>query len=135
MTIEIALYIILQQPIRAKIFRWFLNFSFKNREATLLLLFRHNDIIYQDLKLKNYNTEMSNFWRSWMTWACLRRCPWCNDYRHRKWTRWHEFKSWTRLIAFHIALISWGTVWILLFSLQLWVKSRADWVLQPWWGN
>ena len=31
-----------------------------------------------------------------------RRCPLCNGYRSRKWTRWHEFKSWTRLIAFHI---------------------------------
>ena len=63
-----------------------------------------------------------------------RRCPWCNSYRRRKWTRWHEFKSWTRLIAFHIALIPLGKVWIQLFSLQLWVNSRADWVVQPWWG-
>ena len=31
--------------------------------------------------------------------------PWCNDYRRRKWTRRLEFKSWTRLIAFHIAPI------------------------------
>ena len=31
------------------------------------------------------------------------RCPWCNGYRRRKWTRRQEFKSWTRLIAFHIA--------------------------------
>ena len=61
--------------------------------------------------------------------------PWCNCYRRRKWTRRHEFKSWTRLIAFHIALIPLGKVWIQLFSLQLWVNSRADWVLQPWWGN
>ena len=38
----------------------------------------------------------------------------------------HEFKSWTRLIAFHIALIPLGKVWILLFSLQLWLNSRAD---------
>ena len=53
-------------------------------------------------------------------------CPWCNGYRHRKWTRWPEFKSWTRLIAFHIALIPLGKVWIQLFSLQLWVNSRAD---------
>ena len=51
-----------------------------------------------------------------------RRCPWCNGYRRRKWTRRHEFKSWTRLIAFHIALIPLGKVWIQLFSLQLWVK-------------
>ena len=60
-----------------------------------------------------------------------RRCSWCNGYRRRKWTRWHEFKSWTRLIAFHIA----RKVWIQLFSLQLWLNSRTDWVLQPWWGN
>ena len=63
------------------------------------------------------------------------KCAWCNGYRRRKWTRWHEFKSWTRLIAFHIALISLGKVWIQLFSLQLWVNSRADYVLQPWLGN
>ena len=40
------------------------------------------------------------------------RCPWCNCYHRRKWTRRHEFKSWTRLIAFHIALIPLGKVWI-----------------------
>ena len=55
-----------------------------------------------------------------------RRCPWCNGYRCRKWTRRHKFKSWTRLIAFHISLIHLGKVWIQLFSLQLWVNSRAD---------
>ena len=53
----------------------------------------------------------------------------------RKWTQWDKFKSWTRLIAFHIALIPLGKVWIQLFSLQLWVNSRADWVLRPWLGN
>ena len=53
-------------------------------------------------------------------------CPWCNSYRRRKWTRWHEFKSWMRPIAFHKALIPLGKVWIQLFSLQLWVNSRAD---------
>ena len=56
----------------------------------------------------------------------LWRCPWCNCYRPRKWTRRHEFKSWTRLIAFHIALIPLGKVWIQLVSLQLWVNSRTD---------
>ena len=53
-------------------------------------------------------------------------CPWCNGYRRRKWTWWYEFKSWTRLITFHIALIPLGKVWIQLFSFQLWVNSRAD---------
>ena len=62
-------------------------------------------------------------------------CLWCNGYRRRKWTRRHVFKSWTRLIAFHIALTPLGKVWIQLFSLQLWVNSRIVWVLQPWWGN
>ena len=56
----------------------------------------------------------------------VRRCPWCNGYRRRKWTRWLEFRSWTILI---------GKVWIQLCSLQLWVNSRTDRVLQPWWGN
>ena len=65
----------------------------------------------------------------------IRRCPWCKGYRHRKWTRRHEFKSWTRLIAFHIALIPFGKVWIQLISFQLWVNSRADCVLQAWWDN
>ena len=55
-----------------------------------------------------------------------RRCPWCSRYRRRKWTRRYEFKSWTKLIAFHIALIPLGKVWIQLFSLQLWVNSRID---------
>ena len=64
-----------------------------------------------------------------------RRYPWCNGYRRRKWTQWHKFKSWTRLIAFHIALIPLEKEWIQLFSLQLWVNSRADWILQPWCGN
>ena len=54
------------------------------------------------------------------------KCPWWNGYRRRKWTLRHEFKSCTRLIAFHIALIPFGKVWIHLFSLQLWVNSRAD---------
>ena len=54
------------------------------------------------------------------------RCPWCSRYRRGKWTRRHEFKSWTWLIAFHIALIPLGKVWIQLFSLQLWANSRAD---------
>ena len=38
------------------------------------------------------------------------RWPWCNGYRSRKWTQRHEFKTWTRLIAFHIALIPLGKV-------------------------
>ena len=46
-----------------------------------------------------------------------RRCPWCCRYRRRKWTLRHEFKSWTRLIAFPIALIPLGKVWIQSFSL------------------
>ena len=47
-------------------------------------------------------------WRC-ITWLAV---AWCNDYRRRKWTRRHELKSWTRLIAFHIALIPLGKVWI-----------------------
>ena len=56
----------------------------------------------------------------------LWRCPWCNGYRRRIWARRHKLKSWTWLIAFHIALIPLGKVWIQIFSLQLRVNSRAD---------
>ena len=45
MTTEKALYIILQQPIRAKLYWWLLNLSFENREATLLLLFSHTAVV------------------------------------------------------------------------------------------
>ena len=55
-----------------------------------------------------------------------RRCPWCNGYRRRKWTRRYEFKFCLRLVAFHIALIPLGKVWIQIFSLKLWVNSWAD---------
>ena len=61
--------------------------------------------------------------------------PGCNGYRGRKWTRWHELKTWTRLIKFLIALIPLRKVWIKLFSLQLWVNNRTDYVLQLWWSN
>ena len=47
------------------------------------------------------------------------RCLWCNGYCRRKWTQWHEFKPWMRLIAFHISLIPLGKVWTQLFSHQL----------------
>ena len=56
-------------------------------------------------------------------------------YRRRKWTRRHEFKSWTRVISFLIAVIPLEKVWIQLFFFQVGVNSRADWVLQPWCDN
>ena len=46
-----------------------------------------------------------------------RGVPRCNAYRRRKWTRRNEFKYWIKLIAFHIALIPLGKVWIQLLSL------------------
>ena len=52
-------------------------------------------------------TRMKNFYHKpeELVW-----CPWCNGYHRRKWIQRHEFKSWTRLIAFHIALIPLGKV-------------------------
>ena len=72
------------------------------------------------------NTRLAKAWTAFDRLSVIWRCPWCSRYRRRKWTRRHEFKSWTRLIAFHIALIPLGKVWIQLFSLQLWVNSRTD---------
>ena len=106
-----------------------------------VLFMAQGEIFNHLLFLKPFNCVQTNDWY-WIELLILhsnnwnhRRCPWCNGYHRRKWTRWHEFKSWTSLIAFHMALIPLGKVWIQLFSLQLWVNSRTDWVLQPWWGN
>ena len=108
-----------------------------------------------EILLLRYMNWFTNFWgRVWVKWwvggtvlrktyefCCIwvyreanhlhsitfhRRCPWCNGYRRRKWTRRLEFKSWMRLIAFHIALIPLGKAWIQLFSFPLWVNSRTD---------
>ena len=64
-----------------------------------------------------------------------RTCPWFNGYCRKKWTKPPGFKSWTKLIAFHITLIPLEKVWIQLFALQWWVTSRTDWVHQPCLGN
>ena len=68
----------------------------------------------------HYTTRITHIHLVNKTWS------WCNGYRCRKWTQRHEFKSCTRLIAFHISQIPLGKVWIQLFSLQLWVNSRTD---------
>ena len=82
--------------------------------------------------LRVFHTNIS-WWLLTGVWVITslfcRKCPRCNGYRRRKRTRRHEFKSWTRLIAFHIALIPLGKVWIQLFiQLLLWVNNKADWV-------
>ena len=58
---------------------------------------------------RSYNDDNNN---NYYYYDFIWRCLWCNGYRHRKWTRQLEFKSWTRMIAFHIALILLGKVWI-----------------------
>ena len=35
-----------------------------------------------------------------------------NGYRRRKWTRPAEIKTWARMLAFHIALILFGNIWV-----------------------
>ena len=79
----------------------------------------------QHLMLANISRHKIIIWRHFFIYRSISISIWCNGYRRRKWTRRHEFKSWTRVIAFHIALIPLGKVWIQLFSLRLWVNSRA----------
>ena len=50
-----------------------------------------------------------------------------------KWNRILDFKSWTRLLAFHIVLISLGKTGIEVFSFQLWIKKQTG--LSPWYSN
>ena len=51
-----------------------------------------------------------------LTW----RCPWCNGYRRRNWTRRHEFKSWTDCISHSTNILGKGMNPIIL------PNSRAD---------
>ena len=85
---------------------------------------------YLGISVSSTETEidmrLAKTWTVTDSLSVIWKCSSCNGYRRRKWTRRHEFKSWTRLIAFHIALIPLGKVWIQLFSLQLWVNSRTD---------
>ena len=47
-----------------------------------------------------------------------------------RWIRRPKFKTWMRLITFHIVLIHLKKVWIQLFSLQLWINSKTDWIFE-----
>ena len=126
-----------------KIIQWNCRGIKANRSELLLLMTQQQPAIVclqetflktnDDITIKKHQSY--NFINNTGHNISFSRCSWCNGYCRRIWTRRHEFKSWTWLIAFHIALIPLGKVWIQIFSLQLWVNSRTDWVLQPWWDN
>ena len=105
------------------------------QDQVLIVLYMYYYNMFRCLFLRYRNEHVWNTRHDNKTLLVIWRCPWCNGYRRRMWTRRHEFKSWTNLITFHIALIPLGKVWLQIFSLQLWVNSRADKVLQPWWGD
>ena len=73
--------------------------------------------------------------KKWQRSRRVKRRSWRNGYWRRKYTQLPEFKSWTKLFAFHIALIPLGKIYIQLFSLNLWLNSRVNWALYPWHGN
>ena len=52
-----------------------------------------------------------------------------NGYRRGKLT------YWLSLFVYYLAVITPGKVYIQLFSLQLWVNNRADWGVDPLYGN
>ena len=73
-------------------------------------------------KLKNIVTIVMLF--RWVD--GIRMCPWCNSYCREKWIQLSEFKSWTQLFVFHIALIPLGKVGAQLFSLLLLLNNKTD---------
>ena len=75
--------------------------------CNLVNIYNHFYVLDSNFVIMFQLIPFLNFY-SLSTW----RCPWCSRYRRRKWTQWHEFKSWTRLIACHIALIPLRKVWI-----------------------
>ena len=56
--------------------------------------YRKNPTNTNALKLKTVQYQLAGIYIK-VIW----RCPWCSRYRCRKWTRRHEFKSWTDCIS------------------------------------
>ena len=114
---QIVLFQIIQFSIHKSKVKWF----------QVLLCIPNNSIKHQSFVCTQLNEQTVLFQTIKFDMSIkLNGSPWCNGYRRRKWTRQHEFKSWTRLIAFHIALIPLGKVWIQLFSLQLWERLGSS---------
>ena len=55
----------------------------------------HGMDTYQEEIISIRHKLRHNNYPELITW----RCPWCNGYRRRNWTRRHEFKSWTDCIS------------------------------------
>ena len=78
------------------------------RDKYVLELRNRFETLQEKTKKSTPNDEYENFDNVHLEAATKCIPTWCSRYRRRKWTRRHEFKSWPRLIAFHIALIPWG---------------------------
>ena len=89
----------------------------KETVTTLMVLYKNTEAM---ACLPDSNTDSFNIFTEVLQGDAFTLCifithlfgkfPWCNGYHCRKWTWRHKFKSWTRLIAFHIALIPLGKV-------------------------
>ena len=132
---EISLIQIWVKCLIHRTFRIFLSYSVYMYIYTQIYVYIYTQYICTQTKPNLYVTHSSWGVRKKMGIILNCMCPRCNGYRRRIWTRRDEFKSGTWLIAFHIALIPLGKVWIQIYSLQIWVYSRAECVLQSWWVN
>ena len=81
-------------------------------EKSFLLIF--NQSIYLSIYLSIYPILFIFIYLS------IRRRWWCNIYCHWTWIRQIQFKSWKPLVAFHVALIPLGKVWIQLSTSSYW---------------
>ena len=75
--------------------------------------------IYSGWRVFFYSLPIHTTWPLHISTRVQCYCSWCNDYRCSKWILRLEFKTWTRLLAFYIALIPLEKVFIQLFSVHL----------------
>ena len=85
---------ILLQDILQQLFRLFIRLC-EFMMFCVYLLENYSDFPQNFLNFKFDKVEKQS-----IIYISIRRYPWCNGYRRRKWTRRHEFKSGTRMIAF-----------------------------------
>ena len=77
-----------------------------------------------------YFSSKSNNNQWWLvSWLRSWKRSSCHSYRRHKGIQQPELKSWAILFEFYITPIPLGKIWIELFSLQMWVNSRVNWVL------
>ena len=89
----------------------FKSFFFLNtfiRMIEIIITININSIFHHYHHHRRHHHQYNHYWRDQFIFKTKRRHSWYSGYRQRKWARRTDFKSWTKPVAFHIALMPLG---------------------------